>query len=47
MPSSKKLYPPVIIPNKKHLSKQVVPITYALQENILAAAVFEGLCVVF
>ena len=32
--------------NKKHSSKQVASITYALDKNIFAAAAFEGLSVV-
>ena len=33
----------VLIWNKKHSSKQVVPITYTLEKKFFAAATFEGL----
>ena len=33
----------VITWNKKHFSKQVVPIAYTLEKRIFAAATFEGL----
>ena len=34
---------PVITKNKKHSSKQVVPITYTLEKKIFAAVIFEHL----
>ena len=32
--------------NKKHLSKQVVPITYTLEKNVFAAATFKSMQVI-
>ena len=37
-----KLCLPVITWNKKHLSKQVLPIRYALEKTFFAVATFEG-----
>ena len=37
-----KLCLPVITWNKKHLSKQVLPIRYALEKTIFAVATLEG-----
>ena len=39
----KKLCIPAITWNKKHLSKQVVPIIYPTKKMFLAVATFEGL----
>ena len=37
---------PLIKWNKKHSSKQVVPITYTLEKSFFATATFEGLYIV-
>ena len=44
---SRKVMSSSFIQNKKHSSKQVVPITQTLEKRVLAAATFKGLWVVF